>query len=122
MQSPFICFMPSKELLSNLQEEAEQQVGDDHLETGSAKSGSLKHEVQVPDRSYRYDTTYLSHRYLAQGSFLNRAYHYVTRQSEGLSSNVEITGISRTPSSPSIEPTRSSKKCNIDAYGWEGEY
>ena len=39
--------MPSKELLSNLQEEEEQQVGDDHLETGSAKSGSLKHEVQV---------------------------------------------------------------------------
>ena len=47
MKSPFICFMPSKELLSNLQEEEEQQVGDDHLETGSAKSGSLKHEVQV---------------------------------------------------------------------------
>ena len=39
--------MPSKELLSNLQEEEEQQVDDDHLETGSAKSGSLKHEVQV---------------------------------------------------------------------------
>ena len=114
--------MPSKELLSNLQEEEEQQVGDDHLETGSAKSGSLKHEVQVSNVLIVINTTYLSHRYLAQGSFLNRAYHYVTRQSEGLSSNVEITGISRSPSSPSMEPTRSSKKCNIDAYGWEGEY